>query len=252
MSGDFRAGEFWEQRLERAFSLQGTGHTLFSPSYNVWLYRHKARCLRRALIGAPEGRALDVGSGTGWVVDQLMTAGRSVTGCDITETAVRELSARLPAASFHHLALGTDPLPGSQYAVATALDVTYHVVDDELWRTGVADIARVLRVGGWLVVTDAFGDADERPAEHVRFRSWATWLDAAADLGLRPVKRFAYYRWLSRDRNDGAFARLPGRARGPLEFALERIAPLPAHMRCAVFERAPYAAGHSARTEPLA
>jgi SAM-dependent methyltransferase len=240
----YEPAEYWTARLDGDFSLRGTGHLCYSEGYNRWLYRAKRRALRRALRGLrPPLDALDIGSGTGWVVNEMATWGASVEGCDIVESAVQRLRVAYPAVPFFVARWGTAELPrhAAGVDVVTLLDVAYHVVDDDDWRAGVADTARLLRPGGRLIVTDGFGSAAATPAPHVRFRSQAAWAEAGAAAGLDLTSVFPYVSWLSRERRkvggDGSLARMSDSVRGAVEYGLEVVAPRAAHLRCAVFVR---------------
>jgi SAM-dependent methyltransferase len=230
---------FWSDRLEREFTLRGTGHISYSAAYNVWLYRAKRRALRRALADVGRGPALDIGSGTGWVVAELLRRGTPVEGCDIAPNAVRRLRQRFPAVSFFELELGAEqaPRPDASYELLTALDVLYHVTDDEAWRAAVAEIARLLRPGGMAIVSDGFGEAEVAAAPHVRLRPMEDWEDAGRSCGVRLVSTIPLYRWLSRDVNQPLLRHLPGGLRGGIEYFLEVAVPRRPHMRLATFQR---------------
>jgi SAM-dependent methyltransferase len=236
----YRPAEYWTNRLGRDFSLRGVGHVGYTERYNEWMYRQKRYALRRILQSRRGGvRALVVGSGIGWVVNELLAVGYDVAGCDISPLAVERLSARFPGRSFAVHALGAGALPhaDASFDVVTILDVTYHVVDDELWSRGLAELARVLRPGGHLVVIDRFGGEAEDKAAHVRFRSRAQWEAAGAAVGLSLEDVIPVYRWLSRDHDRGLLRRLPGAVRGAVELGLERVVPREPHMRAARFVR---------------
>jgi SAM-dependent methyltransferase len=235
------AREYWSRRLRSHYSLRGTGHLSYSDAYNGWLYRQKRRALRPVLSRiAPGDRVLDVGSGTGWVVSELLARGARVEGCDIAPVAVERLRPAFAAAEFFELALGAAPIPrpAGTFDAATALDVLYHVTDDREWEAALAELGRVLRAGGLLIASDGLGDRGRDPAAHVRFRSLARWRSAAAAAGLAIIELRPLFSWLSRDPEEGALARLPGRVRGPIEYALERSWPRSPHMRLVVLERA--------------
>ena len=241
MNDGYKPAEYWSERLAGQYDLRGTGHLSYSRGYNDWLYRAKRRALRRALNGlAPGSAVLDLGSGTGWVVQELLRAQARVEGCDIAELAVERLRARFPQASFFQTTLGSEPLPAGDgtYDAVTALDVMYHVTDDAAWDAAVREAARVLKPGGILVISDGLGSSDRVPGPHVRFRSLSRWAELTTSAGLTQRQIAPYFRWLSRDRHEGAVARrLPDAVRGPIEFALETLAPREPHMRIAVYER---------------
>jgi SAM-dependent methyltransferase len=106
--GDYEPETYWSERLEEDFTLRCTGHVSFSEAYNEWVYRRKANALRHTLERVPTGgRALDLGSGVGWGVRQLLSHGLKVDGCDITPVAVRRLAAEIPEATFFQANLGS-------------------------------------------------------------------------------------------------------------------------------------------------
>jgi len=238
-SEPYEPRHYWSDRLEREFSLRGTGHLSYSVGYNRWLYRAKRRALKRGLADAPSGRALDVGSGTGWVVRELLRRGESVEGCDIAPAVVERLRTELPEVPFMQVELGIEPVPRGDgtYDLVTALDVLYHVTDDQAWGTAVAELARVTRPGGAVVVSDGLGVNDRAPAPHVRLRSLQRWRELAAGSGLRLERTVPLYGWLSRDPEAGLFRHLPGAVRGPAEYALELAARREPHMSIAVLVR---------------
>jgi len=235
----YRADEYWSNRLRRGFDLRSTGQIEYTEAYNVWLYRAKRRALDRSLRDVPRGTpTLDIGSGVGWVVEQLLRHDMHVAGCDIAPVSVEQLGRRFPGVTFFKLAVGAEkiPRPDATYGLVTALDVTYHITDDEQWLAGLAEIARVLKPGGRLVVSDGLGDETAEPAAHVRFRSRELW-SRAEELGFEVREVRPYFRWLSRPRNARGFRRLGDRTRGAVEFALEFALPRKPHMRCATLVR---------------
>jgi SAM-dependent methyltransferase len=237
---DYEPATYWQDRLADDFSLRGTGHIAYSEGYNRWLYRAKRRALRSALRGVRRGRALDVGSGVGWVVEQLLAEGFAVDGCDIAPVAVSRLRTRFPASTFveHAVGDGRLPFPDASFDVVTMFDVAYHVTDDDRFVAAVSDLARVAVPGGAVVVTDGFGSADVVPARHVRFRSRARWDAVVRDAGLAVDRVVPMFRWLSRDRDAGVLLRhLPDGVRGGLEYGLEGLVPRTPHLSCAVLRR---------------
>lgn len=235
---DYRPAEYWENRLEADTGLRGTGHISYDESYNVWMYRHKGSVLRSQLsLTADVGRALDIGSGTGWVMQQLIESGASsVDGCDISAPVAERLRERFPASTIHHHSMGEKPLPidDRSYDTVTMLDVSYHITDESLFESTVADLARVLRPGGSLLITDGLGPADVVPSVHVRFRAEERWREAAESHGMRLDRVVPLYRWLSRDRQQSRLRRLPDRVRGMIEFGLERVPATRPHMQFGV------------------
>jgi SAM-dependent methyltransferase len=236
----YRPAEYWSRRLEDHFDLRGTGHLSYSPAYNRWVYRRKRQVLHSALRDVRQtSPALDVGAGTGWVVNELLAAGNDVEGCDVTDVAVERLRQRFPRIPFFRCELGSDrlPRPDATYNLVTMLDVSYHITDDDDWRRAVEELARVLQPHGALVVTDSFAAEDEAPSPHVHFRSAAAWSRAAAAAGLRLRAVRPLYSWLSRSRRSSRLSVLPDEVRGVVEYGLERALPRAPHLRCATLIR---------------
>jgi SAM-dependent methyltransferase len=242
MSDSYEPKTYWSRRLEADFDLRGTGHAAYSARYNIWLYRQKAVALRKALADVPRGgRVLDVGSGVGWVIDQLLRRGLEVEGCDITDVAVQRLTQRFPDVPFFVLALGNGAIPRDDhvYDVVTMLDVAYHIVDDAMWLAGLRELTRVLKPGGKLIVTDRLSEQSTCVAAHVRFRSRTDWENACAALGLRVVRVSPLFKWLARDRWSRGWSKMPDYVRGALEYVLERAVDRPPQLRWAVFVAEP-------------
>ncbi|HEY2941134.1 MAG TPA: class I SAM-dependent methyltransferase [Vicinamibacteria bacterium] len=105
--------------------------------------------LSPALAARPQPAwILDAGCGTGHNLHHLSRLGRAV-GVDLSDEALRFCRIRgVPAAKAGLLAL---PFPDAAFDCVTSFDVLYHrwVQDD---RAAVAELARVLRPGGVLLV----------------------------------------------------------------------------------------------------
>ena len=149
--GSYQPEPYWSDRLGDNFNLRGTGHIAYDEAYNRWLYRAKGVALRRALRLTPHGgRALDIGSGVGWVIEELLSRGLAVEGADISPESVARLRGGFPDVPVLRAVDRAQPIERADatFDVVTMLDVAYHVVDDELWRAGVAEVIRVLKPGG--------------------------------------------------------------------------------------------------------
>lgn len=117
-----------------------------------WWFAAKRALVREALRGSgPRGLAVDVGCGTGAVLDELVDLGyRSVLGTDLDPCATRLTATALPRGAGVARALAEQlPLAGGTVDVLTSLDVVEHLHDDV---RALVEYARVLRPGGRLLL----------------------------------------------------------------------------------------------------
>lgn len=245
---------YWEDRLGREFSLDGVGYAGLGRAFNAQMYRvrrHGFLRLVRPLVAARSAPdVLDVGSGTGFYVDlwRELGAGR-ITGSDVTETAVDRLSARLPEHRFVRVDIGAAELPfePASFDFVSAIDILFHIVDEEAHARAIANLARVVRPGGHVIVSENLYRDAPPPAEHQVGRSEVTILERVRDAGLvlerrapmfvlmnTPVRsesrrhRRAWARAVAIVRGRPALGGLLGRALFPVETALvDRLANAP-------------------------
>jgi 2-polyprenyl-3-methyl-5-hydroxy-6-metoxy-1,4-benzoquinol methylase len=131
------------------------------PRYNI--------ILQRILKTRKTGRALEIGFGDGYLLEQLSRRGITSTGIDLADDNVRVtkelftkkgLPIELRAANINSL-----PFPDSSFDILVASEVVEHLDDDTLAR-GLSEISRVLTPSGMVVITVP---ADELLEENVVF-----------------------------------------------------------------------------------
>ena len=157
---------YWETRLREHYSLAGVGYLRLGRRYNEWMYRVRGEVFERVVerIAKSEERrgwrVLDVGAGTGFYVDRWLRMGAEVTGLDLTDVAVGELSRCFPAARFVQADIGGPlaevPLAPGSFDAVSAFDVLFHIVDDAGYARAFQNIAALLRPGGWFLWSDNF------------------------------------------------------------------------------------------------
>jgi SAM-dependent methyltransferase len=138
---------------------------------------------------------LDVGCGTGSMLAELTRRGAHATGVDALPQAVAMAAYRCPTARV--LEAGADALPfkARSFDGVTMLDVLEHVDETR----ALTEIRRVLRPGGWLLVTVPAGawlwSYRDDDAGHLRRYSRTRLEGALAGAGL-VVERFTRYQCL--------------------------------------------------------
>ena len=172
----FDAAQYWESRLASDYTLQGVGYSSLGRSYNSWMYRVRRHVFGRVItsldLDFPNVSVLDVGSGTGFYVDLWKRMGvKSLTGVDITQTAVDRLSERFPDYKFCQADIGVG-LPWVQtFDAITAFDVLFHIVSDDRFVAAIENCYQVLQAGGWFIFSDNFLHRQQVQLEHQVSRS---------------------------------------------------------------------------------
>lgn len=196
---DFDARSYWEGRLGQDWSLTGVGFRRMGRRFNEWAYRRRGErfeaVVREFLPDLSERRVLDVGSGTGFFLDAWMRLGaKEVVGLDLTDVAVTNLRKVFPDLDIHHgdISTGLGDLQPASFDVISAMDVLFHVVDNNRFATAISNIAELLTPGGMFVWSDLFVHGRENVQEHFAtrslYRSEAVMDAAGFDiLGRRPM-----------------------------------------------------------------
>ena len=180
---------YWEQRLRGEFSLDGVGYAGLGRAFNEQMYRvrrHGFLRLLRPLVGR-SAEVLDVGSGTGFYIDRWQELGAArITGSDMTKTAVEQLSVRYPSHRFLRMDVGAAELPlaDATFDFVSAIDVLFHIVDEEAHARAIANLGRLVRPGGRVIVSENLCRETPPPAEHQVGRSEATILARLTEAGL--------------------------------------------------------------------
>lgn len=197
--------DYWNNRLDKEFTLRGVGHTTFSNRYNRWLYARKDRMLKEVFEKLPGGVAhkqvLDIGCGTGFFIQRYLNQGAKVTGVDISRKSIAELSKKHPGSEFRELNISAPDgrLTEGSFDIINMWDVMYHIVDDRGFEQACANIASMSREGTRFVVTDLFAsDTNIRPAEHVAFRTCQSYEAALGKFGFVEERTYPLYRFLNR------------------------------------------------------
>jgi SAM-dependent methyltransferase len=162
---------YWEDRHARTSGLDGVGY-LGIGAYNAWMYRVRGRVFDRLLRPPAEAvrgaRVLDLGVGTGFYAERWRAAGAAeVVGLDVSELACQRLRDRT---SFDirclDLATASDAAVAElgQFDAASAMDVLFHILDDDAYRRVLERLARLLRPGGRLILTENFLASGTREA----------------------------------------------------------------------------------------
>jgi SAM-dependent methyltransferase len=189
--------EYWNRRYDTVDATR-SGHIDLPVEYNLWLYRRKQHHARRALarVGASlrGARLLEIAAGSGaWMPFWEAQGVSDYCGVDLSERAVEALRERFPARrlfthDLNELNIGT--VVGAGYDCVSAIDVLYHVVDDDRFGAVLSDLASVLKPGGVLLLHDQFlHGAPQNYGGYIRWRRLVDYEAALAAAGFEVLYR---------------------------------------------------------------
>jgi SAM-dependent methyltransferase len=150
-----------------------------------WWYRGRRAVIRAeldALVLGADSQVLDAGCGSGRTMQELEEYG-TVRGIELDEDAA-ELARSRGHGEVTIGRLEQLPWPDGTFDLITSLDVIEHTADD---RAALAELLRVCRPGGWLLVTvpayQALWSEHDEANHHYRRYSRSMLRNAAAGAG---------------------------------------------------------------------
>ena len=158
--------QYWRDLHERA-DLSAVGQSSLPASINEWIYRTKARNLRRfarrhGLAAKVGGRMLEVGVGTGYWVPMWKKLGYSVDGCDLVQVAADRVQRAHPDGTFWRadvsspegILAGGGERAARGYDLVTVTEVLLHVTKDEDFRQALGNVVAAVKPGGHLMLVE--------------------------------------------------------------------------------------------------
>jgi SAM-dependent methyltransferase len=124
--------------------------------------------LLRESLPSTGGAVLDLGCGTGELAESARAAaiGATWTGVDLREEMVRQAAAAYPWATFVEASADALPFADGSFDAVVASTLFSSLPSTALEHAAAAEVARVLRPGGWLVWYDLRYDNPRNPAVH--------------------------------------------------------------------------------------
>lgn len=198
MALNFDTKKYWDDRLRQNYDLIGVGDISLTMNYNKWSYRvtrHRLKKLFQKYFPNSKGAVLDIGSGTGFVIEIWQQLGFSINGIDISATAVEKLTQNFPAHKFYEIDAGSQPLPFADncFKAVSASSVLYHVVEDEALDFLLQNVYRVLEPGSYFVFSDNFIHGNNMSITHQKCRSLEEYEKILYRNGFEIISRVSNY-----------------------------------------------------------
>jgi SAM-dependent methyltransferase len=122
------------------------------PAHVVEHYLRKRTAF--VLRSCPPGRGLDVGCGTGVLAQRLAEAGYEMTGLDPSEGMLEVMRKRTSKVHAVHGSATEMPFADSSFDLALSVAVMHHIADPGAVRETLAEMVRVVRPGGAVLIWD--------------------------------------------------------------------------------------------------
>lgn len=193
------APDYWAT-LHQRDDLSTVGQSGLSVETNAWLYRILARNLRaflkrHGLVARPPRSVFEVGAGTGyWIPFWCSLGATGVDGCDFVPSAAERLQERFGSIGTFSAGDVTDAstLPDTQYDLVACMNVMLHVLTDDAFERGLANMARLVGPGGHLllvepILADASFTRPHDPDATSRARALAAYSGPLVAAGLERV-----------------------------------------------------------------
>jgi ubiquinone/menaquinone biosynthesis C-methylase UbiE len=184
---------YWEQRLSGRLDITTVGH-LGLGYYNHWLYKARFRAMQRALRKLPiaiSGKALmDVGVGSGaWIPFWGKCGISKIVGLDIAAASVSFLQKKFPQFKFFQGDICSELFSSQEetFDIVTVFDVLFHIVDDKDFHHAISNLSRLIRKGGWVFMSDGFGNNPYGPFYHEYHRTYQQYMSELSRIGLQPA-----------------------------------------------------------------
>jgi len=194
---------FWNERCKKF------GHTGWADR----LYYHydqplrlkaieKVLSLTGITIEDKRTKVLDVGCGTGDLIQILADKGANVFGIDISTEAIKIAKARFRGNNRVQLIVGSiekldDYYPSEFFDLVTSITVLQHIVDVEAFLTAVHKIVDVVKRGGHILLleTAPYRNIKSDFPSYISVRTRQEWIDVFEEAGCQLIKEFAYPQW---------------------------------------------------------
>jgi ubiquinone/menaquinone biosynthesis C-methylase UbiE len=185
---------YWQERFSKTLDLTSVGQMGLGYVYNSWLYRARFHTMHRALrklnLNISSKSLIDIGVGSGaWIPYWQKHNISKLVGLDITSASIDALEHRYPQYTFFKVDIcSTSKIPCEEtFDIVTAFDVLFHLTNDNDFSNGILNLSRLVKRGGWLILSDSFCKKSWGPFYHEYHRSYDDYLREFDCRGLRPV-----------------------------------------------------------------
>jgi 2-polyprenyl-3-methyl-5-hydroxy-6-metoxy-1,4-benzoquinol methylase len=194
MEREYNPKVYWEERLSKRVDLTTVGQLGLGYVYNSWLYRARFHAMYRALkkinLDVSQKSLIDVGIGYGaWIPFWQRCNVHQIVGLDITSASVCALGKRYPQFNFFEEDICSPyQVPqGRNFDIVTAFDILFHITGDADFSNAILNLSKLVKCGGWVIISDSFCNEPWGPFFHEYHRSYDDYLREFNSVGLKPI-----------------------------------------------------------------
>jgi glycosyltransferase involved in cell wall biosynthesis len=156
---EFSYKDYWTQRLNSNFNIQGVGYLGLGEIYNKLLYQNRIDLLDGVLNKAFDEigsiNVMELGPGIGVFTEYFQMKGvKEYYAVDIVEKAIKELSSKFDRYHFKQGDISDCHSFEGRYRLILAADVLLHITDEECYKKTMANIAEHLEEDGICILFD--------------------------------------------------------------------------------------------------
>ncbi len=174
---EFSYKDYWNQRLNSNFNIQGVGYIGLGEIFNHLLYQNRMDILdgllNKALNGLSGKKVLELGPGIGIFTEYFRDKGvEEYYAIDIVEKAVMELSSTYENYHFKLGDISDHNIYEGNYDLIFAADVLLHITNEELYKSAITNISEHLEADGICILIDPVSAMDVKSGSpHVVIRN---------------------------------------------------------------------------------
>ncbi len=156
---EFSYKDYWNQRLNSRFNIEGVGYIGLGEIYNRFLYRSRIDLLEgvtnKAFDNISDKRVLELGPGIGIFTEYFHNKGvKDYSAIDIVEKSISELSSKYEDYHFKQGDISDSYNYEGKYDLIFAADVLLHITNEDNYKKTIMNISDHLEDDGMCILLD--------------------------------------------------------------------------------------------------
>ncbi|AZV56849.1 methyltransferase domain-containing protein [Clostridium sp. AWRP] len=171
--------QYWNDRLDNKFDIEGVGYIGLGREYNEYLYKARLytldKIIKKLFKKSKLTTVFEIGPGIGVFTNYFKQNGISnYYAIDISKKSVEVLSSKYNNFNFIQgdISEGKNYPKNSKYDLVFSADVLLHLTDENKFKLALKNMKNVLNDNGYMIIYDAISKNEVKSTSpHVRIRS---------------------------------------------------------------------------------